>query len=53
MRVIRLSPIAETDIVVILAHSEANFGEAARLRYEALLEAGACAISPPIPTVSA
>ena len=33
----RLSAAAQADIVDILAHSQANFGEAARLRYEALL----------------
>lgn len=37
---LRLSALAEQDIEAILAHSEANFGERARLRYEALLEAG-------------
>lgn len=37
---LRLSPVAEQDIEDILAHSEANFGKQARLRYEALLEAG-------------
>jgi len=36
---LRLSVLAEQDIENILAHSEANFGEKARLRYEALLEA--------------
>jgi toxin ParE1/3/4 len=37
---LRLSALAEQDIEDILARSEANFGEQARLRYEALLEAG-------------
>ena len=37
---LRLSAVAEQDIEDILAHSEANFGKRARLRYEALLEAG-------------
>ena len=37
---LRLSPVAEQDIEDILAHSEANFGQWARLGYEALLEAG-------------
>jgi toxin ParE1/3/4 len=37
---LRLSPVAEQDIEDILAHSEENFGKEARLRYEALLEAG-------------
>jgi toxin ParE1/3/4 len=35
---LRLSALAEQDIEEIPAHSEANFGEKARLRYEALLE---------------
>lgn len=37
---LRLSPVAEQDMEDILAHSEANFGKVARLRYAALLEAG-------------
>ena len=37
---LRLSVLAERDIEDILAHSQSNFGERARLRYEALLEAG-------------
>jgi toxin ParE1/3/4 len=37
---LRLSAPARDDIERILAHSEASFGPAARLRYEALLEAG-------------
>jgi toxin ParE1/3/4 len=36
---LRLSALAEQDIEDILAHSEREFGESARLRYEALLEA--------------
>jgi toxin ParE1/3/4 len=42
---IRLSAPAEQDIENILEHSEANFGENARLRYEALLEAALYEIS--------
>jgi toxin ParE1/3/4 len=37
---LRLSALAEQDIEEILSHSEAYFGERARLRYETLLEAG-------------
>jgi len=37
---LRLSELAEQDIEDILAQSEANFGALARLRYEALLQAG-------------
>jgi toxin ParE1/3/4 len=36
---LQLSTLAEQDIEDILAHSEAEFGESARLRYEALLDA--------------
>lgn len=38
MAILRLSPPAEQDIENILAYSESEFGETARLRYEALLE---------------
>jgi toxin ParE1/3/4 len=37
LALVRLSALAEEDIVAILAHTEETFGEAARLRYEALL----------------
>lgn len=37
MALVRLSAFAEDDIVAILARTEETFGEAARLRYEALL----------------
>ena len=36
-RLLRLSRDAEQDILEILAHSEENFGDVARRRYEALL----------------
>ncbi|MEJ1977960.1 MAG: type II toxin-antitoxin system RelE/ParE family toxin [Acetobacteraceae bacterium] len=36
----RLSAAAETDIVLLLAHTQARFGETARQRYEALLVTG-------------
>jgi toxin ParE1/3/4 len=39
MRRLRLSALAKGDIENILIHSHANFGESARLRYEALIEA--------------
>lgn len=39
MRNLRLSRLAEGDIENILAHSHVSFGEDARLRYEALIEA--------------
>lgn len=38
MRLLRLSPLAQRDITQILEHSEANFGAAARRRYDVLLE---------------
>jgi toxin ParE1/3/4 len=37
LALVRLSALAEDDIVAILARTEETFGEAARLRYEALL----------------
>jgi toxin ParE1/3/4 len=40
MRQVRLSRSAESDIDAILAWSAENFGEAARLRYAALIAAG-------------
>lgn len=42
---LRLSASAEQDIEDILEHSELHFGEIARLRYEALLEAALNAIA--------
>ncbi|MGO9485905.1 MAG: type II toxin-antitoxin system RelE/ParE family toxin [Rhodomicrobium sp.] len=39
MAIIRLSALAEEDIVAILRRTHETFGEAARLRYEALLTA--------------
>lgn len=40
MPLLRLSHAARTDIVNILAWSQANFGDDARHRYEALIAAG-------------
>lgn len=37
---LRFSPLAESDIEQILLYSHVSFGEAARLRYEALIETG-------------
>jgi toxin ParE1/3/4 len=37
MALYRLSAIAERDIIQLLAYTQANFGEIARLRYERLL----------------
>jgi toxin ParE1/3/4 len=37
LALVRLSELAEDDIVAILARTEETFGEVARLRYEALL----------------
>ncbi len=39
LAIIRLSALAEEDIVAILRRTHETFGEAARLRYEALLTA--------------
>lgn len=39
MALVRLSSLTQDDIVTILARTEETFGEAARLRYEALLAA--------------
>jgi len=39
MPIVRLSRLAEDDIENILEQSELSFGQSARLRYEALLEA--------------
>jgi len=39
MRRLRLSALAKGDIENILFHSHVTFGESARLRYEALIEA--------------
>jgi toxin ParE1/3/4 len=49
LALVRLSALAEDDIVAILARTEETFGEAGRLRYEALLAAclRAIAIDPP------
>jgi toxin ParE1/3/4 len=39
LAILRLSPLAKADILAILARTDEIFGEAARLRYEALIAA--------------